>query len=68
MGFTRTALSYESAYATRLPLRAFPLVPFVASLNLVSISKRIGGSKRMVKGIDDSCLVSDLRLVLEPAL
>nr|QHR90792.1 hypothetical protein Q903MT_gene4818 [Picea sitchensis] len=26
---SRTALSYESAYATRLPLRAFPLVPFV---------------------------------------
>jgi len=29
LGFTRTALSYESAYATRLPLRAFPLVPFI---------------------------------------
>ncbi|KAK1424384.1 hypothetical protein QVD17_19713 [Tagetes erecta] len=42
--------------------------PSSASLNLVSISKRIGGSKRMVKGIDDSCLVSDLRLVFEPAL
>lgn len=27
MGFTRTALSYESAYATRLPLRALELVP-----------------------------------------